>query len=217
MSTCPVSGCLPSRSASPPRVSPCPSAYDRERNWHRCGVAWSKSAVRTILTNPRYTGSAVWNKQHKQESPIDVEDVALGHHTRLLECQPIVAVVVLLTERQPQPQIERQRHLELLQPAAAATPLLDENCSTCVVTDRSIPAWLQHAYQRSTTRRICCHRTEPYNSKPLPSRFVDAGDSRHLGAVWCVRSRASDDTHPLSDWWVSVSGVVCTDGRTRLR
>ncbi|WP_280382768.1 recombinase family protein [Nocardia wallacei] len=62
---------------------PCPSAHDRRRNRHRCGAAWSKSAVRTILTNPRYTGYEVWNKQHKHESLIDVDDVALGHETKL--------------------------------------------------------------------------------------------------------------------------------------
>ncbi|MFC9659492.1 recombinase family protein [Nocardia sp. NPDC127606] len=61
----------------------CPSAHDRARNSHRKGLAWSKSAIRTILTNPRYTGYAVWNRQRKQESLIDVEDVALGHQTRL--------------------------------------------------------------------------------------------------------------------------------------
>ncbi len=60
-----------------------PSAHDRARNRHRSGVAWSKGAVRTILRNPRYTGHQVWNKQRKQESLIDVEDVALGHHTKL--------------------------------------------------------------------------------------------------------------------------------------
>ncbi len=61
----------------------CPSAYDSKRNNHRSALAWSKSAVRSILTNPRYTGYEVWNKQRKQESLIDVDDVALGHHTRL--------------------------------------------------------------------------------------------------------------------------------------
>ena len=35
------------------------------------------------MGNPRYTGHEVWNKQRKQESLIDVDDVALGHHTRL--------------------------------------------------------------------------------------------------------------------------------------
>lgn len=60
-----------------------PAAADPNRNRHRSGIAWSKGAVRTILTNPRYTGHQVWNKQHKQESLIDVEDVALGHRTHL--------------------------------------------------------------------------------------------------------------------------------------
>jgi hypothetical protein len=62
---------------------PSPSAYDPDRNKHRCGLAWSKSAVRTILRNPRYTGYQIWNKQRKQESLINVEDVALGHRTTL--------------------------------------------------------------------------------------------------------------------------------------
>jgi len=57
----------------------CPSAYDHERNPHRDGRAWAKSAVRVILTNPRYTGRQVWNKQRTDEVLVDVDDVALGH------------------------------------------------------------------------------------------------------------------------------------------
>jgi site-specific DNA recombinase len=60
---------------------PCPSAHDRARNRHRCGLAWSKSAVRAILANPRYTGRQVWNRQRKDEILLDVHDVALGHTT----------------------------------------------------------------------------------------------------------------------------------------
>ncbi|MFD0884120.1 recombinase family protein, partial [Streptosporangium algeriense] len=60
----------------------CPSAYDPARNRHREGAAWSKGAVRAILTNPRYTGRQVWNKQRKDEVLIDVHDVALGHMTK---------------------------------------------------------------------------------------------------------------------------------------
>jgi hypothetical protein len=60
-----------------------PSAHDQQRNRHRCGIAWSKSAVRAILLNPRYTGRQVWNKQHKREVLIDVHNVALGHETKL--------------------------------------------------------------------------------------------------------------------------------------
>jgi site-specific DNA recombinase len=62
---------------------PCPSAHDPARNRHRCGIAWNKFAVRAILVNPRYTGHQVWNKQRKDEVLIDVEDVALGHMTKL--------------------------------------------------------------------------------------------------------------------------------------
>ncbi|MDH2426478.1 recombinase family protein [Sphaerisporangium sp. TRM90804] len=62
---------------------PSPSAYDKARNRHRSGIAWSKSAVRAILLNPRYTGRQVWNKQHKQEELLDVNDVTQGHVTKL--------------------------------------------------------------------------------------------------------------------------------------
>jgi site-specific DNA recombinase len=62
---------------------PCPSAHDPARNKHRCGVAWSKGAVRAILVNPRYTGRQVWNKQRKDEVLLDVNDVALGHTTKM--------------------------------------------------------------------------------------------------------------------------------------
>jgi DNA invertase Pin-like site-specific DNA recombinase len=62
---------------------PSPSASDPERNRHRYQIAWSKSAVRVILTNPRYTGRQVWNKQRKDEVLLDVDDVALGYTTKL--------------------------------------------------------------------------------------------------------------------------------------
>jgi hypothetical protein len=58
---------------------PSPSAYDPARNRHRCGIAWAKGAVRAILTNPRYTGRQVWNRQRTDEVLLDPDDVALGH------------------------------------------------------------------------------------------------------------------------------------------
>ena len=44
---------------------PSPSAHDPARNRHRAssGGAWSKSAVRSILANPRYTGRQVWGRE----------------------------------------------------------------------------------------------------------------------------------------------------------
>ena len=62
-----------------------PSGHDPARNTHRASSrgVWAKTAVRAILANPRYTGRQVWNKQRKDEILIDVEDVALGHETRM--------------------------------------------------------------------------------------------------------------------------------------
>ncbi len=62
---------------------PCPSAHDPARNTHRSGIAWNKGTIRAILTNPRYTGHQIWNKQRKQEVLLNVEDVALGYQTRM--------------------------------------------------------------------------------------------------------------------------------------
>jgi site-specific DNA recombinase len=59
-----------------------PSAHDPDRNRHRSGIAWSKGAVRAIITNPRYTGRQVWNRQRKDEVLLDIDDVALGHITK---------------------------------------------------------------------------------------------------------------------------------------
>jgi site-specific DNA recombinase len=64
---------------------PSPSGHDPERNKHRASGQgkWAKSAIRAILANPRYTGFEVWNKQRKDEVLLDVEDVALGHQTKM--------------------------------------------------------------------------------------------------------------------------------------
>ncbi|MGW0631048.1 recombinase family protein [Streptomyces sp. NPDC002758] len=62
---------------------PCPSAHDPARNPHRPKTAWQQGAVRAILINPRYTGYEVWNKQRKEERLLDIDDVTLGHTTRM--------------------------------------------------------------------------------------------------------------------------------------
>jgi site-specific DNA recombinase len=62
---------------------PSPSAHDPARNRHRCGIAWSKSAVGAILTNPHYTSYQVWNRQRTDEVLLDVDNVALGHAAKM--------------------------------------------------------------------------------------------------------------------------------------
>jgi hypothetical protein len=58
---------------------PCPSAVDPARNPHRTGTAWTLGTVTTILSNPKYTGRQVWNRQRTDRDLADPADVSLGH------------------------------------------------------------------------------------------------------------------------------------------
>ena len=58
---------------------PCPSAADPGRNPHRTGAAWTLGTVATILSNPRYTGRQVWNRQRTDRELADPADTSLGH------------------------------------------------------------------------------------------------------------------------------------------
>jgi len=95
---------------------PSPSAHDPARNTHRSGVAWAKGAVRAILTNPRYTGYQVWNRQRTDEVLLDVENVALGH-TAKMRWNP--ADKWVRSEQMAHPQIITEDDFELAQATLA--------------------------------------------------------------------------------------------------
>jgi hypothetical protein len=57
----------------------CPSAADPGRNLHRSGTGWTLGTVTTILSNPRYTGHQVWNRQRTDKDLADPADVSPGH------------------------------------------------------------------------------------------------------------------------------------------
>jgi site-specific DNA recombinase len=57
---------------------PCPSAADPGRNPHRTGAAWT-GTVAAILSNPRYTGRQVWNRQRTDKDLADPANTSLGH------------------------------------------------------------------------------------------------------------------------------------------
>ena len=61
---------------------PCPSAADPARNPHRTGAGWTLGTVTTILSNPRYTGRQVWNRQRTDTELADPANVTLGHKAR---------------------------------------------------------------------------------------------------------------------------------------
>jgi hypothetical protein len=58
---------------------PCPSAIDPARNPHRAGSGWTVRTVASILSNPRYTGRQVWNRQPTELRLFDPADISMGH------------------------------------------------------------------------------------------------------------------------------------------
>ncbi len=60
----------------------CPSAHRPDQNRHRSQDGWQASTVTAILTNPRYTGYAVFGRWSKKEELLDIDDVAAGHVVR---------------------------------------------------------------------------------------------------------------------------------------
>ncbi|MEV6600077.1 recombinase family protein [Actinoplanes sp. NPDC051346] len=78
-----------------------PSAHDRARNTHRSGAAWTVRTVAAILSNPRYTGRQVWNRQgidHHETRPGDKTSRPPGrrpsHHWNQRDQWVISTVVV---------------------------------------------------------------------------------------------------------------------------
>jgi site-specific DNA recombinase len=48
---------------------PSPSQADRVRNRHRAGCGWGLTTVHAILSNVKYTGRQVWNRQPAHHTP----------------------------------------------------------------------------------------------------------------------------------------------------
>ncbi|MEV8516615.1 recombinase family protein [Dactylosporangium sp. NPDC051484] len=51
------------------RGVPCPSQVDPGRNRHRNGCGWALNTVRALLSNVKYTGRQVWNRQPAHHTP----------------------------------------------------------------------------------------------------------------------------------------------------
>jgi site-specific DNA recombinase len=179
---------------------PCPSAHDPARNPHRCGLAWSKGAVRAILANPRYTGRQVWNKQRKDEVLLDVNDVAQGHvskmrwnddgkwvysdrvvHPLIIDEQTFEQTRLLLAAKHTRAVIKRPRS----SPRAYSL----RGLLFCGICERRMQgSWNnQQIYYRCT----------------FPAQYALASQVQHPRAVYL---READITPPLDKWFGGVFG-----------
>jgi DNA invertase Pin-like site-specific DNA recombinase len=178
-----------------------PSAYDRARNPHRNGEGWSKSAVRAILINPRYTGVAVWGRQRRDEVLVDVEDVAAGHRTRLrwndedewvrspgVAHKPLISQDIFEAARARR---EANGRTTIRKPRATPRPYLLRGLLRCGLCDRRMQGSWNHkqAYYR------CRYPTE----YALPRR------AQHPPTVYV---REAQIVPPLDDW---IAGIFEPD------
>lgn len=145
------------------------SAADPARNSHRHIQAWGKSAIRVILTNPpRYTGRRVWNKQRKAEILIDVDDVALGHETKM-RWNPTQEWVYSTTQaHEALIDDETFEQAQTMIAAGARRPDVDRKPPTSIAS--SSPA------RRSAPARPSSTGTEPH-STPVPTRSWSSNGS----------------------------------------
>ena len=180
---------------------PSPSAYDRARNSHRSGAGWSKSAVRAILINPRYTGVAVWGRQRRDEVLVDVEDVAAGHKIKLrwndedawvrspgVAHEPLITAEVFEAARARR---VANRRTTIRKPRRTPRPYLLRGLLRCGLCDRRMQGSWNHeqAYYR------CRYPTE----YAIPRRTQQPRT---------VYVREAKIVQPLDDW---ISGIFEPD------
>jgi site-specific DNA recombinase len=173
---------------------PSPSAHDPDRNPHRCGLAWSKSAVRAILLNPRYTGRQVWNRQRKDEVLIDVADVALGHTTKqrwndpdqwIYSDQPVHPPIISDgTFAQAQAMLAAKNDRQVVKrPRSSPRPYILRGLLHCGICDRR----MQGTWNNSRTYYRCM----------FPAQYALASRIDHPRTVYL---REAEVVPELDDW-----------------
>ena len=180
---------------------PSPSAYDRARHSHRNGEGWSKSAVRAILINPRYTGVAVWGRQRRNEVLIDVEDVAAGHRTRLrwndedvwvrstgVAHEPLITPDVFEAARARRAANGRTT---IRKPRRTPRPYVLRGLLRCGLCDRRMQGSWNHE--------------QAYYRCRYPTEYALPGRAQHPRTVYV---REAQIVPPLDDW---ISGVFEPD------
>jgi site-specific DNA recombinase len=200
---------------------PSPSQQDRARNRHWTGEGWSKSAVRTILCNPRYTGRQVWNEQRKDGILLDVNDVAAGYETRMRWNQAGSWVWSDAIVHEP------------LIPAADfdAAQAIMADAGRARRTSREAHQWASHPYvlRGRLYCGYCGRRMQgqysnhaPYYRCRYPREYALASHVRHPGNIYLREA----DLLPAIDAWLVVifaphrleqTSARCKRPRTRAR
>jgi hypothetical protein len=183
---------------------PSPSAHDPARNTHRSGIAWSKGAVRAILTNPWYRGYQVWNRQRTDEVLLDVENVALGYSSKM-RWNP--ADNWVFSEQVAHPQIIGKEDFDLAQATLAG-----RGSKTQHKQHRSVR---RYALRGVILCGLCGRRMggkwnhdRAYYLCRFPAEYALANRVSHSKNVYL---QEADVLGPVDDWLAGLFGPVAID------
>ncbi|MFE3206285.1 recombinase family protein [Embleya sp. NPDC059237] len=117
-------------------MNPCLNPHsDHQRNPHRTAEAWTLTSVHAVLSNPRYTGRRVWNRQRTDHDLVDPANTTLGHRDVMRRNTPDAWIIS-----------EKPAHPALVSEADLVT-------AQGIRADKSAP---EHMYQRAGLLR-CGH------------------------------------------------------------
>lgn len=153
---------------------PRPSAYDPERNPHHRGSAWSKAAVRAILTNERYVG--------EQGLSTTRLDCALCDH-RCASRHPVTLVPIDLYRQAHEVLAERGNRTDPADPARPAHRYVLRGLLRCELCQRL----MQGTWNNSA----------PYYRCRFPREYARANSIDHPANVYIREDRLLG---PLLTW-----------------
>jgi site-specific DNA recombinase len=146
------------------------------------------------LLNPRYTGRQVWNRQRKDEILLDINDVALGHTTKMRWNEQTEWI---FSEEIVHPAIIAPETFQQAQALLAA-----KNARKVIRRPRTSPR--PYVLRGLLYRGICQRRMQrswnndqPYYRCTFPSEYAAANHIRHPRAVYL---REAEIVPELDGW-----------------
>jgi site-specific DNA recombinase len=171
---------------------PSPCQYDRARNRHRSGEGWSKEAIRAILSNPRYTGRQVWNKQRKDEVLLDVHDVGLGYQTKMRWNDPASWIWSDAPVHEPLISVEDFQAAQLIRASGGRSRKTERDAPPAghppLCPARPLPQGIRTRQRRTApSQRLPARRTNPASCRPLAcANLRTAASRRHDPGTSCL-------------------------------
>jgi hypothetical protein len=182
------------------RQHPCPAATDPDpdpdpdRNLHRDGQQRALTTVRAILSNPRYTGRQVWNRQRTDHDLIDPDNTTLGTRD-VTRWNTTEDWVISTTPAHPALVSEADfiavQHFRTAREAAPDLTYLLAGVLRCGVCGRRMESCWNHQHPAYRCRHGHSSATPPTKGRPCNAYIREDQVLPHLPALLIRLARSS--------------------------